>query len=62
MKVRYLTSCGRPRGPAIQPGDEAQVSKDEAERLIAKGIAEPVGEKTKPKTTTSSKAKTAEKR
>ena len=53
MKVRYLKEMGTVRGPAIRRGDEAEVTKEQAERLIEKGVAEPVAQK---------KTKRAEKR
>lgn len=41
-KVRYLEPMGVPKGDPIVPGQEAEVGDDEAERLIAKGFAEPL--------------------
>lgn len=61
MKVRYKVSMGGPRGIACSRGDEAKVSAEEAERLIAKGFAEPVKSQ-KRKTATSRKAEQAETR
>lgn len=59
MRVRYLTSFGRPRGAGIVNGDEADVSKEQAERLFAKGFAEPVKGKTS-ETATKRPAETAD--
>jgi hypothetical protein len=61
MKVRYTRAFGVPRGKGISVGDEAEVTKDQAERLISKGYAEPV-KSTKREKATSRKASSAEKR
>lgn len=62
MKVRYLKSMGTPRGvPAIDVGDEAEVTQDQAKRLIEKGVAEPVKVERKAKAT-SKQAAGADKR
>lgn len=44
MKVNMLTSMHGPN-VAREIGDEVEMPKDEAERLIARGYAEPVGGK-----------------
>lgn len=52
MKVKLLVALAKPTG-GYRPGEEYQCSKDEAERLIAKGFAEPI--KTTRKTTKKAK-------
>ena len=68
-QVRLLQALGRPVGPTTLKGTEVKVGDDEAERMIAGGIAERIetAEKRgrKPKgagKATSRKAETAEKR
>lgn len=46
MKVRFLQGMGEVRGPGIRPGEVRDVDQDEAERLIARDIAEPYSEDT----------------
>jgi hypothetical protein len=45
MRVRYLQGMGEPRGPGIKAGEVRDVSADEGERLVRKGIAEPTSAK-----------------
>lgn len=60
MRIRYTTAFGAPKG-SIQPGEEAEVSAEQAERLIAKGFAEPIASSQR-ETATSRKAASADKR